>query len=143
MTDWLNSYLFQIIINHKSLTENQISNELINKLFTIDEIRKHIVTLKKNKSPGMDCILNEFIKNCPENLINVIVLLFNMVLESGIIPSDWTVGIIKVLYKNKGDINNVNNYRGITLLSCLGKLFTSVINARLYDYLTTANLLGN
>ena len=127
----------------EGLTENQMTNEIINKLFTIDEIRKHIVTLKKNKSPGMDCILNEFIKNCPENLINVIVLLFNMVLESGIIPSDWTVGIIKVLYKNKGDINNVNNYRGITLLSCLGKLFTSVINARLYDYLTTANLLGN
>ena len=125
------------------LTENQITNEIINKLFTTDEIRKHIVSLKKNKSPGIDCILNEFIKNCPENLINVIVLLFNMVLESGIIPSDWTVGIIKVLYKNKGDINDVNNYRGITLLSCIGKLFTSVINARLYDYLTTANLLGS
>ena len=125
------------------LTENQITNEIINKLFTTEEIRKHIVSLKKNKSPGIDCILNEFIKNCPENLINVIVLLFNMVLESGIIPSDWTVGIIKVLYKNKGDINDVNNYRGITLLSCIGKLFTSVINARLYDYLTTANLLGS
>ena len=66
-----------------------------------------------------------------------------MVLESGIIPIDWTIGIIKVLYKNKGDINDINNYRGITLLSCLGKLFTSVINERLYNYLTHANLLGS
>ena len=98
---------------------------------------------KKNKSPGIDCILNEFIKNCPESVINVIVLIFNLVLESGIIPSDWTIGIIKVLYKNKGDINDVNNYRGITLLSCIGKLFTSVLNSRLYDYLTTAKLLGS
>ena len=57
-----------------------------------------------------------------------------MVLESGIIPTDWSVGIIKVLYKNKGDIDDINNYRGITLLSCLGKLF---------NYLTHANLLGN
>ena len=64
-------------------------------------------------------------------------------LESGIIPSDWTIGIIKVLYKNKGDINDVNNYRGITLLSCIGKLFTSVLNSRLYDYLTTEKLLGS
>ena len=125
------------------LTENYITNETINKLFTADEISKHIASLKKNKSPGIDCILNEFIKNCPENVINVIVLIFNLVLESGIIPSDWTIGIIKVLYKNKGDINDVNNYRGITLLSCIGKLFTSVLNSRLYDYLTTAKLLGS
>ena len=83
------------------------------------------------------------LKNCPDDLIYVIVLLFNMVLESGIIPTDWTIGIIKVLYKNKGDINDINNYRGITLLSCLGKLFTSVINERLYNYLTHANLLGS
>ena len=64
-------------------------------------------------------------------------------LESGVIPSEWSIGIIKVLYKNKGNINDVNNYRGITLLSCLGKLFTSVINARLYSYLTNAKILGN
>ena len=37
----------------------------------------------------------------------------------------------------------MNNYRGITLLSCLGKLFTSVINERLYSYLTNAKILGN
>ena len=123
--------------------ENSAKNHIINEPFTIEEIRKHVKSLKSNKSPGIDLILNEFIKNCPDNLIYVIVLLFNMVLESGIIPTDWTLGIIKVLYKNKGDINDVNNYRGITLLSCLGKLFTSVINARLYTYLTLENLLGS
>ena len=123
--------------------ENPIINEYINEPFTLAEIRKHINSLKINKAAGVDHILNEFIKNCPDDLIYVIVLLFNMVLESGIIPTDWTVGIIKVLYKNKGDINDINNYRGITLLSCLGKLFTSVINERLYNYLTHANLLGS
>ena len=70
-------------------------------------------------------------------------MLFNTVLETGIIPTDWTIGIIKPLYKNKGDINYVNNYRGITLLSCLGKLFTSVLNTRLYSYLTTENIIGS
>ena len=88
-------------------------------------------------------ILNELIKHCPDELIDVIVLFFNIVLETGIIPADWTIGIIKVLYKNKGDINDINNYRGITLLSCIGKLFTSVINERLYNYLTHTNILGN
>ena len=118
-------------------------NEIINNPFTYEEIHNLIRKLKKNKSPGIDLILNEFIKHCPENLIQVIVTLFNLVLESGIIPTDWTIGVIKPLYKNKGTIHNVNNYRGITLLSCLGKLFTSVINARLYAYLTFMNILGH
>ena len=98
--------------------------------------------MKNNKSPGVDHILNEFIKNCPEELIVVIVKFFNIILESGIVPNDWTIGIIKPLYKNKGDINDVNNYRGITLLSCMGKLFTSILNSRLYSYLTRENILG-
>ena len=34
----------------------------------------------------------------------------------------------------KGDVDNVNNYRGITLLSCMGKLFTSILNKRLLDW---------
>ena len=58
-------------------------------------------------------------------------------------PEDWTIGIIKPMYKDKGDINDVNNYRGITLLSCMGKLFTSILNSRLYAYLTSENILAN
>ena len=123
--------------------QNEGLNDTINVPFTFEEISDHIKSLKNNKSPGIDHILNEFIKHCPNELILVIVKLFNVILDSGIIPSEWTIGIIKPLYKNKGDINDINNYRGITLLSCLGKLFTSVINTRLYAYLTNENILGN
>ena len=123
--------------------QNQQLNETLNVPFTTEEICKHIKKLKNNKTPGIDKILNEFIKNCPEELHPAIVKLFNIILESGKVPSEWTVGIIKALYKNKGDIEDVNNYRGITLLSCLGKLFTSVINTRLLEYVTKENILGN
>ena len=99
--------------------------------------------LKNSKSPGIHYILNEFFKNCPKELIPVITKLFNIILDTGIISNEWTTGVIKALYKNKGDINNINNYRGITLLSCLRKLFTSVLNSRLYNYLTHENILGN
>ena len=123
-------------------SQTHATNEIINKAFTIDEIQNHITSLKNNKSPGEDYILNEFIKYCPKELITVIVNLFNIILDTGIIPSQWTIGVIKPLYKNKGNINDVNNYRGITLLSCIGKLFTSILNSRLYIYLTSENLLG-
>ena len=114
------------------ITQNRESNEAINQAFTTNDVTNHIRFLKTSKTPGIDIILNEFIKNCPDELIPVIIKLFNIILETGIIPTEWTVGIIKPLYKNKGDINDVNNYRGITLLSCIGKLFTSMLNTRLY-----------
>lgn len=51
-----------------------------------------------------------------------------MILNSGKRPSKWCEGIILPIYKNKGDVKNPENYRPITLLSCVSKLFTSVLN---------------
>ena len=51
-------------------------------------------------------------------------------MNSGHFPQTWTNGIIVPILK-KGDVNNTDNYRGITLLSCLGKLFTQVLNDRI------------
>ena len=53
--------------------------------------------------------------------------IFNIVLLSGHMPHEWVIGIIKPIYKNKGDINDPDNYRVITLLSCFGKLSTSIL----------------
>ena len=61
-------------------------------------------------------------------------LLFNNILETGIMPSKRVEGIIVPIFKNKGDPLSVDNYRPITLLSCTGKLFTAVLNDRLNTY---------
>ena len=49
-------------------------------------------------------------------MINIWVKLFNRILDSGEVPSDWSTGIMITLYKGKGSQLNPNNYRGITLL---------------------------
>ena len=63
-------------------------------------------------------------------------------LKYGITPKAWSLGIIKPIYKNKGSPSDPNNYRGITLLSCVGKLFTALINKRLYNWYEQNNILG-
>ena len=68
--------------------------------------------------------------------------LFNRVLETGFMPKSWLEGIIIPIYKNKSDPKNPSNYRPITILSCLSKLFTSVLNDRLTLYLNENNILN-
>ena len=105
------------------------------------EITEAIKKLKNNKSPGRDLILNERLKSTSDTLLTVLKNLFNLVFETGIIPEIWTTGIIKPLYKNKGSPTDPSNYRPVTLLSCVGKLFTAVINTRLQNCITDKNII--
>ena len=57
------------------------------------------------------------------------------------VPEDWLLGVIKPIYKNKGDPTNPENYRPITLISCLGKLFTGILRNRLEIYAQDISLL--
>jgi hypothetical protein len=110
--------------------------------FTREELEKAAKKLKNGKAAGIDGILNEFLKNSPPVLLDFLVKYFNLILSTGIIPDDWTTGVVVPLYKKKGDPNNPDNYRGITLLSCMGKLFTRLINSRLSNYLEANHIIG-
>ena len=61
-----------------------------------------------------------------EKMIDVYIELFNIIFEKGIIPDSWLVG-----YINKGDILDLTNFRPITILSCVSKLFMAILNERL------------
>ena len=116
-------------------TQDDPGSEILNKYISADEICKCIKTLKNKKCPGDDQILNEYIKSTQHIFLPLYVKLFNTVFDSGFIPSAWLEGIIRPIYKNKGDVKNVENFRPITILCCLGKLFTSMLNNRLTEFL--------
>ena len=120
----------------------ELADQILNSEFTAEEIYLGVKELKNRKAPGIDKIINEFIKSSFNEMKLVYVDLFNRILNDGHIPEAWTIGSITPIYKNKGDKKDFNNYRGITILSCLGKLFTSVINARLNRYANEVNLIN-
>jgi exonuclease III len=109
--------------------------------FTIKEIKTSIDRLKPGKSCGLDRILNEFLIHGKDILCGPIAKLFNLVLTARKFPSTWSQGLITSLHKS-GDPTDPNNYRGLTLLSCLGKLFTNTLNNRLYSHLSSNKLLN-
>ena len=91
----------------------------------------------------MDGISNELLKHCPNDMYVAITQPFNLALDTGIVPTDWCIGLICPIYKNKGKRNDPDNYRGITLLSCIGKLFISCLNHRLCSYVECQQIIGN
>ena len=127
--------------NVSKIAEFANSNEpILEEPITLEEIRKASNKLKTGKAAGNDSISNEMIKSSLSIIGPVLQILFNKVLNSGIFPQLWSVGYISPVFK-AGDIGDPNNYRGITVYSCLGKFFTLIINDRLTKYLDEHNII--
>ena len=56
--------------------------------------------------------------------------MFNTIIANGEYPSSWATGIIHPVHK-KTDHNVPDNYRKVTVMPCIGKLFESVLDNRL------------
>ena len=69
-----------------------------------------------------------------DTLLPVLNKLFNLVLTSGMFPTLWSGSRLKTLHKG-GDRSDRNKYRGISIMSCLGKEFCAVLNNRLVLFL--------
>lgn len=75
-------------------------------------------------------------------MINVYVNMFNLIFDTGTLPTAWLIGNIIPIYINTGDKFEAKKYGPITLLSCLGKVFTSILNERLSEYLENFCILN-
>ena len=97
---------------------------------SLSEIKKGIQLLKNGKSGGPDLLLNVFLKYGNDDILLYLHSLFNKIFDIGYFPESWGDGFIVPLHK-KGSTDNVENYRGVTLLSIVRKLFSNILNLRL------------
>ena len=127
----------QVICNLRKNFEK--TDSTLNAPITIEEICKTIKELKTNKATAYDSIINEMLKG--QSVISpFLVTLFNKILETQYYPEEWSIGIITPLHKT-GELDNSDNYRGITLNSYINKLFTRLLNNRLTEIIENKNLL--
>jgi exonuclease III len=126
----------------KSLWDKTQTNPILDKPICAEELKENVNSLSNKKSGALDQICNEMFKNGIDTLCVPLLKLFNLVLESGIFPQEWCIGLIVPLFKN-GNREDPTNYRGITLSSCMGKLFTKVMNGRLYKFLASSGMLND
>ena len=114
-------------------------DDTLNRPIEMEEVQLAIAQLQDNKSPGPDHICPSIIKD--DIVLRYLHKLFQRCFESGTVPPAWLNSTLQPIYKGKGNKHDPNNYRGITLQSCIAKAFAKVINNRLGNYLEANNLL--
>ena len=99
---------------------------------TIEELSKAIDSLASGNAPGNDGIPPEVIKAGKDtSLLEHLHELLLQCWEEGSVPQDLRDANSITLYKNKGDRSDCNNYRGISLLRIVGKIFARVMLNRM------------
>ena len=115
------------------LEQTSVQNQYLNRDISEDEVRKALNKAKSGKAVGIDNIPNEVMKNSPTILL--LKTLFGSIFKSTLIPSLWKKAIIKPIPKNASiDPKVPMQYRAISLLSTVYKIYTSILNSRLLTY---------
>eukprot|EP00745_Piridium_sociabile_P014995 TRINITY_DN220_c0_g1_i2.p1 TRINITY_DN220_c0_g1~~TRINITY_DN220_c0_g1_i2.p1 ORF type:complete len:782 (+),score=58.82 TRINITY_DN220_c0_g1_i2:69-2414(+) len=124
-------------------TEEDVDEEeeFLDRPISREEVMLAIKKLKNGKAAGPDRLIGEFFKHSCDSTLTFLVKLFNYLFDNGIYPENWTESIILPLFK-KGDANDTNNYRGVSLCNISSKLYSSIINNRLQEWVNMNNITG-
>ena len=151
-SDWLNNFetlhsehqlnkeqneIVECLKNYEKIKDNLTELDYV---ITEDELLKAAKKLKSKKPVYNDKIRNEMIKSSIGILSKAFLKIFNNILTSGKFPESWTEGLITPIHKS-GNSLDPNNYRGICVSSCMGKLFCSILNNRLMNFVNEKQLI--
>ncbi|CAF3419619.1 unnamed protein product, partial [Rotaria sp. Silwood2] len=96
------------------------------------EVTTAIKSLKSGKAAGVDEIRPEMLKSLKSGGVDWLTRICRVAWTTGKAPLEWQTDIVVPIFK-KGDQKECSNYRGITLLSLPGKVFTRIIERRCRD----------
>jgi len=113
--------------------QNNLNNSALNRDIELSEVVDVIRSLCNGKASGSDSISGELLKYGGISLWTAVWRLCQQAFEAATIPEEWASGVISPIFKD-GDPADPLNYRGITLLSVVGKVYASVLNRRLMSW---------
>ena len=121
---------------------DDVFDEILDADITAEDVKAAIRHLKNGKAAGPDGIIGEILKAAEESIVPFLVKYFNKLFKEGSFPIEWTKAIIVPLHK-KGDPNDMDIYRGISLLSVLGKVFTFILKKLLTEWIDSNDVLSD
>ena len=120
------------------LTEKDSSFNL--KKVEASSVLKSLTRVKINKATGIDKISNKILKIAAPVIYKNLTDLFNLSITSDVFPSDWKIAKVSPLFRS-GDLSNTNNYRPISVLPTIARVFERLIFDQLYTYVNDNNFL--
>ena len=110
---------------------------------TESQVLKILNSLDTNKSTGLDKIPTKIIKMIAILIVSPLTTLFNKSLRQGIFPNTWKNALVKPIFKKKGSPSDITQYRPISLLPCLSKVFEKLVFSSIYWHLSEHSLLSD
>ena len=143
--NFLNNYFCSISTiddSNINLPEFNIRTEssLLNVNIETSEVIDVLSNLQLNKAVGPDGISHRMLKHTCQSIATTLCKLFNLSLQKNSFPILWKLAHVMPIFK-KGDKSQTNNYRPISLVSCVGKAFERVIFKHVYNHLITNSLI--
>ena len=91
-------------------------------------VKKVITNLDSSKASGPDCIPLVVLKNCEPKLSYILAKVFNKCLKESCFLDCWKVSSVVPVFKNVGERSTAKNYRPVSLLSVVSKVFEKLVN---------------
>ena len=138
-----NDEFYNECMSNKSRMEENCTpshnDHLLNANITLAEVNKIVSKLKLRKACGIDFIPNEVLK-C-KSVVTFLHIFFQTCFDSGCVPSIWQKSIIKPIPKSSDkDPYLPLSYRGISLISCVSKAYSSLLNDRIVQFCNENNI---
>jgi hypothetical protein len=108
---------------------------------TEEEVYDMIKCIDTSKATGPDGISPKLLYEAGVTIVPSLTHLINLSLSLAKVPQNWKIANVIPLFK-KGDKFDTNNYRPVSLLSCVSKILERVVFKHLYNYLRDNGLLS-
>ena len=110
---------------------------------TENTVEKLINNLNESSGAGLSEIPSKVIKHCCLKFVPILTSIFNHCIDLGKLPIEWKSALVTPLYKNKGVLSDLNNYRGISVLPPISKIFEKLLAMQITIFLSMNNILFN
>lgn len=126
--------------NTEKVLDDGVDKSFFWKPVTETEVNNHLIALNVKKASGYDNMPIKLIKDAVHYVTSPLTFIFNLSFTSGKFPDAFKIAKVTPVYK-KGPKDEAGNYRPISVLPVLGKVFEKIVNNRLLDFLEKNHVL--
>jgi len=140
----LNRQFSSVFINDTSTFQSDLGpspfTDMTNINVTQAGVFKLLSGLKPHKAAGPDAMKPRVLKECAKEIAPIFTTLFNLSLQSGTVPSEWSEAFVTPIFK-KGEKYIASNYRPVSLTCIACKLLEHIVVSNVLDHLDTNHIL--